>query len=577
MTTTGWLGQRYALRELLGHGGVSEVYRARDTRMRRYVAVKCLRSDLVDDTMLRERFRRRIEHTAALDHPAIVAVYEIGATASGDDVFPFLAMEYVDGRPLRRVLSSEGSLRPHRALQITADICAALHFAHRHGAAHGELSPAEVMIDRYGAVKVMNFEVIASHAADDTADPHRNPTRVAADVYAAGCVLYELLVGTPPDGDDPVPPSRHDPAVDTQLDGIVRAALAQDPAERYESPATMRSDVVRALTGEPTAGPVTTRAAAASGPPRQADASPAQPATAPAAAAAAADAAAPAFAAAAATTAGDTERESSPQAPGARAEAPAVAARRRRHRGAPVALLTLLGLLVAAGGIWLGTSGRSTSEPAPIAVPELHGKPSSASTARLRQLELVAKRHPVYCQAGADGTPAPCKANQVGKVLRTAPKPGNKLRKHGTVDVYVAAPAQRVSVPSDLRGETFRAATQRLRKLGLQVAPEPQHSNVNDQSRIGKVVRADPAAGERIAKGTVVTLDVGAKPPSKPTKPPTERTSNPDKPDATDKPEGKRGPNGGGTYVCTKSKLYFAACNRDNLGDVVPYPTYDHH
>ena len=157
---TGYLfGDRYQVGDTLGFGGMSEVHRGRDLRLGRDVAVKVLRADLARDPSFQARFRREAQNAASLNHPAIVAVYDTGETAGETGPVPYIVMEYVDGDTLRDVLKREGPLPPRRAMEIVADICAALDFSHRHGIVHRDVKPANVMLNRAGAVKVMDFGI----------------------------------------------------------------------------------------------------------------------------------------------------------------------------------------------------------------------------------------------------------------------------------------------------------------------------------------------------------------------------------------------------------------------------------
>ncbi len=147
MTTPRLLGSRYEIGETLGYGGMAEVHRGRDVRLGREVAVKVLRADLARDPSFQARFRREAQAAASLNHPAIVAVYDTGE----EDVYgnqPYIVMEYVEGRTLRDVLKIEGRLMPRRAMEIVADVCAALDFSHRNGIVHRDVKPGNVMITR---------------------------------------------------------------------------------------------------------------------------------------------------------------------------------------------------------------------------------------------------------------------------------------------------------------------------------------------------------------------------------------------------------------------------------------------
>jgi serine/threonine-protein kinase len=258
------------------------------------------------------------------------------------------------------------------------------------------------------------------------------------------------------------------------------------------------------------------------------------------------------------------------------------------------ALPVLGGLAVLGLIVWFVVSLLAPAGQKRVAVPAVTGQPVAAASAALRQAGLRESRHPVPCQPSA-GHPAPCRASQVGTVLRSQPEHGSTIDPHDAVQLYVAAPAQQVSVPSELSGTSVSAATGKLKAAGLRVAPNPQKRTASDPALAGKVVGTNPAGGTQVSKGSTVTLIVGGTPvpppttsPS-PTTRPSPTTPSPTTPSPTTSPSphehhtghhgtlGTRGKHGHGKYVCTKDKLYFAACNKDTLGQVVPYPTYTHH
>lgn len=268
---------RYQSGDLVGNGVLSQVYRGRDQRLDRDVAIKVLRADLARDPSFQSRFRREAQNAASLNHPAIVAVYDTGETAGAGCAVPFIVMEYVDGQTLRAHLAAEPTLPPRRALDIAADVCAALDFSHRSGIVHRNVTPANVMISRDGTVKVMDFAVArAADAGQTTATTvigtahYLSPEQAAgqtgdarSDIYSVGCVLYEMLCGKPPfTGRSPVavayqhvseaprPPSRSAPGLTGQIDAIVLKALNKNPLNRYQTAKEMRTDLLRALAGQ---------------------------------------------------------------------------------------------------------------------------------------------------------------------------------------------------------------------------------------------------------------------------------------------------------------------------------------
>ena len=279
MTTPRLLSERYELGEVLGYGGMSEVHIAKDVRLGRDVAVKVLRADLARDPQFQLRFRREAQNAASLNHPAIVAVYDTGEAQTEYGPLPYIVMEYVEGRTLRDIVKCDGPMDEQQALETMADVCAALDFSHRGGIIHRDVKPANVMITTAGAVKVMDFGIaraladggsVTQTAAVIGTAQYLSPEQARgeavdarSDVYAAGCVLYELLTGSPPfTGDSPVAvayqhvredpkrPSQENPDVSPALDAVVLRSMSKNPANRYQSAAEMRSDLVRVLAGQ---------------------------------------------------------------------------------------------------------------------------------------------------------------------------------------------------------------------------------------------------------------------------------------------------------------------------------------
>ncbi len=273
------LSGRYRLGEVLGYGGMAEVYRARDVRLERDVAIKVLREDLARDPSFQNRFRREAQAAAALNHPMIVAVYDTGVDERHSPPLPYIVMEYVEGRTLREVLMHEGRLTQRRAIEIMIDVGAALENSHRQGIVHRDIKPGNVMITRDGSVKVMDFG-IARAVAQSTATvtqtaavmgtaQYLSPEQARgekvdarSDLYSAGVVLYELLTGQPPFqgdsplavayqhvGEDATPPSDIEQDLAPAVDAVVMKALAKNPANRYQSAGDMSDDLGRLLSG----------------------------------------------------------------------------------------------------------------------------------------------------------------------------------------------------------------------------------------------------------------------------------------------------------------------------------------
>jgi serine/threonine protein kinase len=287
MTQPRLLGGRYELDGVVGRGGMAEVYRARDIRLDRIVAIKTLRTDLARDQIFQARFRREAQSAASLNHPSIVAVYDTGEDMATGVPVPYIVMEYVDGRTVRDLLQEGHRLLPERSLEIIDGVLRALEYSHQAGIVHRDIKPGNVMVTRNGDVKVMDFGIAramsdaqstmtqtaqvigtAQYLSPEQARGDRVDAR--SDLYSAGCLLYELLTGRPPfTGDspvaiayqhvreNPVPPSRVDPDVPAWADAIVLKAMAKSPADRYQSAADMRADLQRAASGMPVSAPPT--------------------------------------------------------------------------------------------------------------------------------------------------------------------------------------------------------------------------------------------------------------------------------------------------------------------------------
>ncbi|MDT9681974.1 protein kinase [Streptomyces sp. TRM76323] len=261
---------RYRLTHRLGRGGMAEVFAAEDVRLGRTVAVKLLRADLAEDPVSKARFTREAQSVAGLNHHAIVAVYDSGEDEVNGQSVPYIVMELVEGRTIRELLVSAEAPPPEQALIIVSGVLEALAYSHQHGIVHRDIKPANVIITHGGAVKVMDFGIArALHGASTTmtqtgmvmgTPQYLSPEQALgkavdhrSDLYATGCLLYELLALRPPFvgetplsvvyqhvQDVPVPPSQVSDVAPPELDGLAMRALAKDPDDRFQSAEEMR-------------------------------------------------------------------------------------------------------------------------------------------------------------------------------------------------------------------------------------------------------------------------------------------------------------------------------------------------
>ncbi|WP_406331436.1 protein kinase domain-containing protein [Streptomyces sp. NBC_00203] len=287
---------RYRLTHRLGRGGMAEVFAAEDVRLGRTVAVKLLRSDLAEDPVSKARFTREAQSVAGLNHHAVVAVYDSGEDVVGHGVVPYIVMELVEGRTIRDLLLNAEAPGPEQALIIVSGVLEALAYSHQHGIVHRDIKPANVIITHTGAVKVMDFGIArALHGAQSTmtqtgmvmgTPQYLSPEQALgkavdhrSDLYATGCLLYELLALRPPFTgetplsvvyqhvqDIPMPPSQVSGSVPPELDGLVMRSLAKEPDDRFQTAEEMRGLVQYGLqmlydqgghTGTWNTGPVT--------------------------------------------------------------------------------------------------------------------------------------------------------------------------------------------------------------------------------------------------------------------------------------------------------------------------------
>ncbi len=488
MTQPRVVGGRYELGELIGYGGMAEVHRGHDTRLNREVAIKVLRADLARDPSFLIRFRREAHSAAGLNHPSIVSVYDTGEDLAPDGTaLPFIVMEYVEGRTLRDILKSEGRLPCRRAMEIAADICAALDFSHRNGIIHRDIKPANVMITPTGAVKVMDFGI--ARAVADTSSTVTQTANVIgtaqylspeqargeavdarSDVYSTGCLLYELVTGVPPfQGDSPVAvayqhvrenpvmPSARNPEIPRVLDSVVMKALAKNQLNRYQSAGDMRADLQRALANQPVVAEAVMTDAERTQFIARTPAAPPRPVYPP-------------------------DDESS--------------ARRTGLIWGVVVLALLLVIGIAGWAIvhYGKDDGVTKTSPVPNVIGQL---PAAAETAL--------SKDGMFKPEKGDDTAGPCQNDQVvakGHVCTLEPAAGEEI-KEGTVVTYHLYTPRVVQVPF-VEGKSYGDAVDALAAIGLKAV----RKDVNSTETADQVLSQKPAAFNDVAPASTVILVV---------------------------------------------------------------------
>ncbi|HEU5108632.1 MAG TPA: PASTA domain-containing protein, partial [Micromonosporaceae bacterium] len=326
-----------------------------------------------------------------------------------------------------------------------------------------------------------------------------------SDVYAAGCVLFELLTGEPPfTGDSPVavayqhvredpkPPSALNGRVSPALDAVVLKAMSKGPANRYQSAAEMRTDLVRVLSGQrPMAPMVMTEDDR--------------------------------------TAVMTNNRAQDPRAAGRHRPA-AVATdydprdpyeddedeerRRKRRKAWTVALITVLALALIAVIAWLASLVfDNTEKPSEtVSMPNVIGQTQTQATQVLREqgfTDVTSELKP--CQANPDGSPGSCGPDSIGKVIGTEPGANTQVKKGDKIVLTVGAAPEKVPVP-DVKGKTLEEATKALTDAGFTVAPNPSTVETDDENLIGKVADQNPPGGQAVQAGSPITLSIGKGP-----------------------------------------------------------------
>jgi serine/threonine-protein kinase len=508
MTQPRLLGDRYELEGVVGRGGMAEVYRARDLRLDRIVAIKTLRPDLARDHTFQARFRREAQSAASLNHPSIVAVYDTGEDMSTGVPVPYIVMEYVDGRTVRDLLIEGHRLLPDRALEIVSGVLRALEYSHQAGIVHRDIKPGNVMVTRNGDIKVMDFGIAramsdaqatmtqtaqvigtAQYLSPEQARGERVDAR--SDLYSTGCLMYELLTGRPPfTGDSPVaiayqhvrenpiPPSRLDPDIPPWADAMVLKAMAKPPGDRYQSAAEMQADIQRAASGM--------RVAAMSAPPTRAENF--------------GDYGDRTQRMGSATMMGGpgTGMQQYPRTggfePGGYGGGYPPERKSWARRWLP--WLIPLAVIIAIIAVVLSiTRGNGQS----VFVPQVDGQTVTAAQTAIRAQGLTY----TVVQQTNDTVPK-------GSVIKTDPPGGQSIPAHGNVTIYASAGAQKVKVPN-VTNQQQGAAVNALQKAGLNYTIQTDQTST---APANTVTKQSPPPNTEVDPGTTVTITVsgGSKP-----------------------------------------------------------------
>ncbi|HEX6196905.1 MAG TPA: Stk1 family PASTA domain-containing Ser/Thr kinase [Jiangellaceae bacterium] len=504
MSDRNLLGDRYELGDVLGRGGMAEVRYGRDRRLGRAVAIKMLRVDHATDPTFQERFRREAQSAASLNHRNIVAVYDTGEDFFDGNSIPYIVMEYVEGRTLRELLQERVRFTPERSIEIASGVLDALEYSHRAGIVHRDIKPGNVMINNAGEVNVMDFGIARSLAETGAAltqtaavvgtaqyispEQARGESADArSDLYAVGCVLYELLTGRPPFvGESLVsvavshvrematPPSALDPSIPRDLDSVVLKALAKDRRERYQSAYEMRADLERIAAGMPVSAEATAATQFIGG----------------AAAAGYADTAMYEPTAATGYDDGYDDYDDEDE----------------DRRGMSWGALVGAGLAILAAALLIGYlifQGDGGEEgPQTISVEDLRGMSLEDARASdwvvTNEIQLVPEEQVTENE------------DEIGTILAQNPPPQASIEQGGTITVTVGVGPEQATVPS-LVGSTEAEARSALEDAGLSVG-EVTGQETDDEDLWGTVASSDPAEGTSVDEGSAVDLVIHTEP-----------------------------------------------------------------
>ncbi|MHA7154402.1 Stk1 family PASTA domain-containing Ser/Thr kinase [Arthrobacter sp. TMN-50] len=522
MTTDRVLNGRYEVGELIGRGGMADVYLGRDIRLGRSVAIKVLRRDLARDPLFQSRFRREAQAVAALNHPTIVSVYDTGeedaAGRSVDDVrVPFIVMEYVAGRTLRDLIRA-GDLSLEQSAEHMVGVLSALEYSHKAGIVHRDIKPANVMITPEGNVKVMDFGIaraIADSAATMTQtqavigtaqylspEQARGETVDArSDLYSAGCLMYELFTARPPFiGDSPVsvayqhvreepkPASQFNPEVSPALDAVLHRALEKDRQDRYQDAVAFRSALQAARKGIlPTTSPHERATEALS--------------TLPSATASADDE--PQTRAMAKVLAGGSmssvplvdDYPSHPLPRTSSDDHDEDEDRRRATRRAWTTTFFIIVALVLAGGALVVFNLLNTEPEGPVlqVVPSIEGMTQDEATNAIFAVDL----RPQFEEDFSDTVDS-------GLVIDSDPGAGEEVEPGSTVNVTISEGPSDAVIPEGIMGMTESSARDALTSADLSGGDVTEENSATVPA--GRVISTNPAVGESVPVGSDVDL-----------------------------------------------------------------------
>lgn len=509
------LGERYEIISRIGSGGMADVYKARDHKLNRLVAIKVMKAEFREDTSFVNKFQKEAEAAAGLSHPNVVNVFDVGE----DRGLYYIVMELVEGITLKNYITKKGRLSVKEATSIAIQVSLGLQAAHHQGIVHRDVKPQNIIISTDGKVKLSDFGIAkASNSNTITANVmgsvhYSSPEQVRggvsdarSDIYSLGVTMYEMVTGRVPfDGDTTVsiaikhlqeeiiPPTRYTPDLPYALEQIIMKATQKNQNRRYQNVGELIEDLKRSVLDPQGGFVVIGSEMPGNGTVRMSDA----------------------------------EVRSLRKDIGARKQNDR---RVRRHEedsdeyerggektsrlekiltigGFVLGFVIIVILVVVIGnvvGIFGGSKNNkvSTSSVSTIAedgdqvtVPSFLGKTVSEATTEAKKRYIGIKQNgSKYSEEYPEG-----------QIISQSVKEGTKVDKNTTIEVIVSKGKQDITIPSGIVGMAQADAEKTLSDLGLKTQIELQSDH---STAVGKVISTSPSAGSSVGAGSTVTLYV---------------------------------------------------------------------